>query len=515
MRCVLDYLSLCLICKDENEYLPEWLDYHILVGVDRFYIYDNRSQTSLRTTLADYIARGWVAVIDFPGSGMQLQAYDHCLQFMGPHTRWLGFIDTDEFFVPKTSVSLSELLHEYEAYAGLAVSTYFFGSCGHRERPESGQLVGYTRRTESAFSRNMLVKSIVQPERVVFPASPHDFFYRENSWCVNEQFLRVDNQRFPHFSDKIQLNHYYCRSAAEIEKKLLRGNSGDVQWPRKRFELVNRLATENDDFVLQKLAGICRNNQIAWGEQEEEAEPGRLLDAMARLARTRMPEAWEFVPPGNGNGRAEMVNFEGLSNQIAEAEGRGDYRECARVTLQKIECAPESPILYVDLAICFLNLKDPVQAWQALARSWKMAPNSYAVLLGMAYYFLQVQDFAQAKQTTHLLLGLAPQDLIGLAFLAEALIGLDQWDKALEIGVAVIEMAAFYQLDLPAGTGVPLLKKLSDYALTHKQFPIIVRLREAETAAKEGDVLALRINLLLLQGSSMPGATKLLGGRLG
>ena len=47
----MDYLSLCLICKDENDYLAEWLDYHILMGVERFYIYDNESQVSLRETL--------------------------------------------------------------------------------------------------------------------------------------------------------------------------------------------------------------------------------------------------------------------------------------------------------------------------------------------------------------------------------------------------------------------------------------------------------------------------------
>ena len=39
----MDYLSLCLICKDENDYLAEWLDYHILAGVERFYIYDDDS----------------------------------------------------------------------------------------------------------------------------------------------------------------------------------------------------------------------------------------------------------------------------------------------------------------------------------------------------------------------------------------------------------------------------------------------------------------------------------------
>ena len=83
---MIDYLSLCLICKDENDYLPEWLDYHILMGVDRFYIYDNESRISLRESLADYIARGWAVVMNIPGKAAQLFAYDHCLQI------WIKYI---------------------------------------------------------------------------------------------------------------------------------------------------------------------------------------------------------------------------------------------------------------------------------------------------------------------------------------------------------------------------------------------------------------------------------------
>ncbi len=177
----MDYLSLCLICKDENEYLPEWLDYHILMGVDRFYIYDNESRVSLRETLKEYIERGWVVVVDIQGKAMQLYAYDHCLQTFGAQTFWMGFIDTDEFLVPKTAKDLKELLKEYEGYAGLAVSSLFFGSSGHKTRPAVGQIAGYTQRTHETFKENELVKSIVQPQQTLMPNSPHDFIYKENS----------------------------------------------------------------------------------------------------------------------------------------------------------------------------------------------------------------------------------------------------------------------------------------------------------------------------------------------
>lgn len=36
-------LAVCAIFKDEAAYLREWLDFHLLMGVEHFYLYDNGS----------------------------------------------------------------------------------------------------------------------------------------------------------------------------------------------------------------------------------------------------------------------------------------------------------------------------------------------------------------------------------------------------------------------------------------------------------------------------------------
>ena len=54
----MDYLALCLYVKDEDEaYLHEWVDYHSLLGVERFFIYDNLSQVSVRETYSNQMTR--------------------------------------------------------------------------------------------------------------------------------------------------------------------------------------------------------------------------------------------------------------------------------------------------------------------------------------------------------------------------------------------------------------------------------------------------------------------------
>ncbi|MCE1252382.1 MAG: glycosyltransferase family 92 protein, partial [Anaerolineae bacterium] len=284
----MDYLSLCLICKDENDYLPEWLDYHILMGVDRFYIYDNESKISLRDTLADYITRGWVVLMDIGGRGAQIFAYDHCLQTYGANTRWMGFIDTDEFLVPKNALKLPELLKDYEAYGGLAVSSIFFGSGQNEGRPQGGQITGYTWATHPTFFENNMIKSIVQPSKTLLPNSPHDFLYKDNHWCVNERFLRVDYQRFPNHVEKIQLNHYFCRSKSEIRQKLNRGRGDDGSaWNINRFETVNSLAIYQDETIINNLHQLFYQSEMHAAEKHDLLTANYLLNKMADLVHDK------------------------------------------------------------------------------------------------------------------------------------------------------------------------------------------------------------------------------------
>ncbi len=465
----MDYLSLCLICKDENDYLPEWLDYHILMGVERFYIYDNESRVSLRESLADYIQRGWVVVMDIQGRGMQLPAYDHCLQTFGSQTRWMGFIDTDEFLVAKTSLDLKDLLRDYETYGGLAVSMLYFGSNGHKYRPEDGQIAAYTRRIDTVYKDYALVKSIVQPERVLLPNSPHDFIYQPAYWCVNESLLRVDNQDFPAHIQKIQLNHYFCRSEAEIDLKLSRGNSGMVTWQRRRFEMVNRLAVTEDRSILQILEARFQTIQNVAGEAEEGSQPMGLLEKMAVLVKKYQALTAVSAPSGQVVCRAEITKLLEAAAEFKVITAAGDRLAYKNWLVNQLRLFPQKISLYTDLAFCMMDLGETAAAWQVLAQAWQLAPNSYFCLFGMTVYFLRIKNFEMAEKTCHLLLELAPHDLTVLGLMTESLLGLGRFEEALKIGVPVVELSALVG-ELPPRMGVNLVKQMADHLLGKQDY---------------------------------------------
>lgn len=218
------YLAICCISKDENEYLPEFIDYHRKIGVEKFYLYDNESKIPIAETLAPLVAEGVVVVNTISGKGVQTKAYQQCLESYGADTRWIAFIDTDEFIVPKVTNNLPELMREYEAFGGLGINWLLFGSSGHMHRPAESQVTSFVLHTTPDYPPNRHIKSIVQPYYVVRTGlNPHEFVYKRFKFCVNEHFRYIRGAHSPHSTRLVQLNHYFLRSQDEFRLKIERG----------------------------------------------------------------------------------------------------------------------------------------------------------------------------------------------------------------------------------------------------------------------------------------------------
>lgn len=126
-------VSLCLIFKDEGPYLKEWLEYHLLIGVDHFYLYNNNSEDNFREVLAPYVEKGIVTLIDFPEQYAQIKAYRDCYEKTKNETEWLGYIDADEYVNLIKHNSIKDLLDSVKLYPSLYLNWHMFGTSGHLE----------------------------------------------------------------------------------------------------------------------------------------------------------------------------------------------------------------------------------------------------------------------------------------------------------------------------------------------------------------------------------------------
>jgi hypothetical protein len=123
-------VCLCGIFKNEAKFLDEWIQFHLVIGIDHFYLYNNNSDDNYAEILKPYIEKGIVDLIDWPFNHSQMDAYKDCYDKHRNDTNWLTFIDVDEFICPIATNNIKSWLSSYKNYPSVAVYWKQFGSNG-------------------------------------------------------------------------------------------------------------------------------------------------------------------------------------------------------------------------------------------------------------------------------------------------------------------------------------------------------------------------------------------------
>lgn len=123
-------ISLCLIFKDEAPFLKEWIDYHLTIGIDHFYLYNNNSEDNYLNVLEPYIGGGLVTLIDWPEPYSQFKAYKHCFDTYRLESNWIAFIDADEFICPKYDTDINDWIKKFDKYPSIMIHWLIFGTGG-------------------------------------------------------------------------------------------------------------------------------------------------------------------------------------------------------------------------------------------------------------------------------------------------------------------------------------------------------------------------------------------------
>lgn len=208
----MNYLSIATIARGESLYLSEWINYHFGIGVDHIYIYDNSPNQEL-SGFSGY-EYNCVHVIPFFGDTMQTKMTEHALATYRNATRWLAFIDVDEFIVPRATDDIQTFLKDYEQYPALCVHWRLFGSSGNLHYEARPVIERFTKRAAEV---DRHVKSIVDPKRTGRWVTVHK--YTHGSECAVDEYRNPIEEResrpLPATADLIQLNHYVTKSYDE------------------------------------------------------------------------------------------------------------------------------------------------------------------------------------------------------------------------------------------------------------------------------------------------------------
>ncbi len=222
----MDYLTACAIYLNESLFLQEWIEFHRIVGVERFFLYNNMSTDEHREVLRPYVDDGTVILKDWPDKPGQPSAYRNCLEEHREDARWIAFIDLDEFLFSPLLTPLPEILEPYERWPGVSVNWAHFGPSGHETRPGGLVIENYLRRAPDWWPFNRMYKCVVDPQRTTgmgADISAHCFEHTEG-FAVDENFRILDTRprgkaETVSFS-RLRVNHYYMKSKEQWAAKL-------------------------------------------------------------------------------------------------------------------------------------------------------------------------------------------------------------------------------------------------------------------------------------------------------
>ena len=226
-------VAICVIARMEHDYLFEFVEHYIGLGVKKIFIYDNgRGDEPV-----PQITRAQVEVINWRDrEAGQNAAYNDCYQKHGYDYGWIGFLDADEF------VRLSD--------RHMDIATYLKDVGGHsdvvllnwRIMTDNGLIHKDARPVQQRFTQPMLpldkrvkftdipendhVKAFVRGgiERLKFADTPHCPTKPADMIAVNSNGDRAKLSAFTPFQHRYAwIDHYHTKTAEEFLCKCRRG----------------------------------------------------------------------------------------------------------------------------------------------------------------------------------------------------------------------------------------------------------------------------------------------------
>lgn len=249
------YLSVAAIMKNEKPYLKEWLEYHLLQGVEHFYLCDNDSTDGTKEYLEPYIKQNIITYIPLSGANQQLVCYEKIVLEHKNDTTWLAIIDLDEFIVPLKAKNIPQFLKEFEDVSEVSLHWMNYGDNDTVSR-KNGLLTEFF--TSHGRFLNHTVKSIVKPKDVIdFKSFGSNHYVKVNGKSVNENHYPVDYMlSFYPSDDKARINHYILKSFAEFLYKKKRGHPEGTAIDYGYYFFHNDNSVKNDTSMLRFLPAL-------------------------------------------------------------------------------------------------------------------------------------------------------------------------------------------------------------------------------------------------------------------
>lgn len=231
-------VSIHAIFRNETKWLREWLEYHLMIGVDHFYLFcdDDKEEwgnvSSILNSFDDKVLDYWLTH-HFPewprDQNFQVRPIKYLLETHAHETKWLCVLDLDEFIYSTWNNGAYDfiypVLHAYEKshIKGLHIPVCTFGTSGISYTQNMLQTEVFIKRGKDNCFANRTAKNFYRPE-LIKDQFLHPKKEQAHNGMYNTDFLPDPPGKIIRPSNILRVNHYATRSLEDWQQKVARGN---------------------------------------------------------------------------------------------------------------------------------------------------------------------------------------------------------------------------------------------------------------------------------------------------
>jgi hypothetical protein len=147
------------IIRYDYSYLKEFIDYHSMIGVTKFIIYNNGTETKIENKYPNCM------IINFPGDVIKRTAYSHfTINVLNTiEEDWILFIDLNEFLVPTKNITIQKFIEEQiTTEQSIGIIKKIFSTNGHINKPDNETYLNYTLSRTTSEIKTIIHKDILK-----------------------------------------------------------------------------------------------------------------------------------------------------------------------------------------------------------------------------------------------------------------------------------------------------------------------------------------------------------------
>ena len=254
-------VGLCVICKQENLYIKEFIEHYKNLGYNHIFLYDNNdiNGEKLEDVIQKEIDEGFISLINYRGERgkSQMNMLIECYEKNNKNYDWLSFFDVDEFLeIKPKGIKIKELLiNERYNYCQNIKFNWLLYSDDDKLYYENKPV---QERFKTPLYNNNLNKHIKSTVRGKLPTNywkgainPHTGINNFNCCSSSgKQISKNSSVNIPFDYEYGELKHYRTKTIEEYIKKLKRGRPDikqNYQYMISLFYYTNKKTKEKSD----------------------------------------------------------------------------------------------------------------------------------------------------------------------------------------------------------------------------------------------------------------------------